>query len=112
MAESDVYGNGLRYEDLVAACDVVATKPGYGIIAECIANQTAIMYTSRGRFAEYPVLVDQMPRYLRCRYLDHDDLFAGRWRGVLDRIMASPAPPERAATDGADAIARRIGNLM
>ena len=29
------------------------TKPGYGIISECVANGTAILYTSRGRFAEY-----------------------------------------------------------
>jgi L-arabinokinase len=112
VAESEVYGHGLRYEDLVAACDVVATKPGYGIIAECIANQTAIMYTSRGRFAEYPVMVEQMPRYLRCGYLDHDDLFGGRWRSVLDRIMAAPAAAERAATDGADLIARRLGDRV
>ena len=30
------------------AADVVVTKPGYGIISECIANDTAILYTSRG----------------------------------------------------------------
>ena len=40
------------------AADVVVTKPGYGIIAECLANDTAIVYTSRGEFAEYDVLVD------------------------------------------------------
>ena len=43
----------LRYEDLVAASDVVVTKPGYGIVSECIANGAALLYTSRGRFAEY-----------------------------------------------------------
>ena len=57
VIEEQLYGSGLRYEDLVAACDVVATKPGYGIIAECVANRTAILYTSRGRFVEYDVLV-------------------------------------------------------
>ena len=43
---------GLRYEDLVRAVDVVVTKPGYGILSECIANDTAVVYTSRGRFAD------------------------------------------------------------
>jgi hypothetical protein len=33
-------------------------------------NGAAILYTSRGRFAEYDVLVAEMPRYLRCGYLD------------------------------------------
>ena len=53
-------------EDLVRAADVVVTKPGYGIISEAIANDAALLYTSRGRFVEYDVLVKEMPRYLRC----------------------------------------------
>jgi hypothetical protein len=40
---------GLRDEGLVAAVDVVVSKPGFGIIAECIANDTVLLYTSRGR---------------------------------------------------------------
>ena len=40
-----------------APSDVVMTKPGYGIVSECLANGTALLYTARGRFAEYPVLV-------------------------------------------------------
>ncbi len=55
--EQALYAGGMRYEDLVAAVDVVMTKPGYGIIAECVANDTAIVYTSRGHFVEYDVLV-------------------------------------------------------
>ena len=37
--------------------DVVVTKPGYGIISECLANDTALLYTDRGHFIEYDVLV-------------------------------------------------------
>ncbi|MCU1382142.1 MAG: hypothetical protein JWL71_839, partial [Acidobacteria bacterium] len=59
---------GLLYQDLVAAADVVVSKPGYGIVSECVANGTALLYTSRGRFAEYDVFVAQMPRFLRCRF--------------------------------------------
>ena len=40
----------VRYEDLVAAVDVVITKPGYGIISECVAAGTPMVYTSRGHF--------------------------------------------------------------
>jgi hypothetical protein len=108
LSESRLYGTGLRYEDLVAACDVVATKPGYGIVAECIANETAVLYTSRGHFVEYDVLVDAMPRYLTCGFIGHGDLFAGRWRAALDRVTASPPPPERPPTNGADVIAEMI----
>jgi len=100
-----------RYEDLVAAADVVITKPGYGIIADCIAAGTAMLYTSRGSFREYDVLVRELPRYLRARHISHADLFAGRWRGALEAVTALPPPPERPPTDGAAVVARMILNL-
>jgi len=108
LDEPTMYERGFLYEDLVRAVDVVVTKPGYGIIAECIANDTALLYTSRGHFVEYDVLVREMPRYLRTAYFDHDELFAGRWGPHLDRVLAQPAPPERPRTDGAEAAAERV----
>lgn len=108
IEERDIYRAGLRYEDIVAAVDVVLTKPGYGIVSECVANGTAILYTSRGRFVEYDILVAEMPRYLRCRYIDHEALFAGRWGEALDGLLASPPPPDRPRTDGAEVVAGMI----
>lgn len=102
---------GLLYQDLVAAADVVVTKPGYGIVSECVANGTAMLYTSRGRFAEYDLFVAEMPRVLRCRYLSHDDLFAARWADAIDALLAQPAPPERAAVDGAAVAARELAAM-
>lgn len=108
LDERKLYGDGWRYEDLVAAVDVVMTKPGYGIIAECVANDTAIVYTSRGHFVEYDVLVREMPRWLRCGFISNDDLLAGRWHEVLMRTLSLPAPPETAVVDGAERAAIRI----
>ena len=62
-----MYAAGVRYEDLVRAVDVVISKPGYGIISECVANDTALLYTSRGDFIEYDVFVAEMPRVLQSR---------------------------------------------
>ena len=106
--ERDIYRAGFRYEDLVAAVDVVATKPGYGIIAECVANDTAILYTSRGQFIEYDVMVQEMPRYLRCAFISNEDLYAGRWQAPLDRLINQPAPPQRPEVDGAEVVAARV----
>jgi hypothetical protein len=97
-----------RYEDLIAAVDVVMTKPGYGIVSECISCNTPMLYTSRGAFREYDVFVREMPRYLRCRFISHDDLFAGRWRDGLEAVVAQPAPPETMATNGAEVAAQRL----
>lgn len=102
VEETSLYASGFRYEDLVAAVDVVMTKPGYGIIAECIANRTAVLYTSRGHFVEYDVLVREMPRWLRAGFISNDDLLAGRWEAPLDALLAAPPPPETAGVDGAE----------
>ncbi len=48
LEEAAFFASGFRYEDLVAAADVVVSKPGYGIIAECIACGPSLLYTSRG----------------------------------------------------------------
>ena len=96
---------GLRYEDLVAAADVVVSKPGYGIVSECAANGTALLYTSRGPFAEYDVMLAEMPRMLRCRYLAPEDLVAGDWKEAIEALLAQPPPPERPRVDGASVAA-------
>ncbi len=101
----------LSYQDLVAAADIVITKPGYGIVSECIANGAPLLYTSRGEFVEYDVFVAGMPRLLRCRFMPQDDLRAGRWRAHIDALLAQPDPPERAAIDGAAVAADLILQL-
>ena len=106
--EHAMYDAGVRYEDVIGAVDVVITKPGYGIIAECIANDTALLYTDRGHFVEYDVLVSEMPRYLRCAHIGHEDLFAGRWQPHLDALLAQPEPPEHPATNGAEVAAQLL----
>ncbi len=112
VAEEDIYSRGLRYVDLVAAADVVVTKPGYGIIADCVANRTAMLYTSRGRFVEYEVMVAEMPNILRCEYLDLQSFLAGRWRGALRRLLEKSGPAEQPPTDGAEVVAALIGERL
>jgi len=107
-----IYEAGLRYEDLVGAVDTVFTKPGYGIISECIANDTPLVYTSRGRFAEYDVLVREMRRYLRCAYIDQESLLAGRWRAAADAAVNAPMPPEDPSTNGADVVAELMAATL
>ena len=99
---------GFVYQDLVAAADVVVSKPGYGIVSECLANDSALLYTSRGRFIEYDLFVAEMPRVLRCRYISQEDLLAGRWADGVDTLLAQPAPPEHARIDGAEVAANHL----
>ncbi len=112
VENASIYDAGLRYEDLVAAVDTVVTKPGFGLVAECLANNTAMLYTSRGRFAEYDVMVAAMPKFLRCEFVEIEKLIAGQWLDGLERLRRQPPPPDRPRTDGADVVAGMIGEML
>ncbi len=98
---------GVGYPDVIRAADAVVTKPGYGIVSDAIAAGTRLVYTERGDFPEYDVLVAEMPRHLACVHVSNADLVAGRLAEPLARVLALPAPP---APDlgGADRAAARV----
>jgi L-arabinokinase len=102
---------GLGYADLVGAADVVVTKPGYGIVTDCIGAGTRLVYTDRGDFPEYPVMVAEMPRYLPALFTRNEDVLEGRLGRALDGVLALPFPdPPR--TDGAAVAAERLLTLL
>ena len=103
--EEGMYDAGVRYEDLVGASEAVVTKPGYGIISEAIANDAALLYTSRGHFPEYDVLVEEMPKYVRNAFISQDDLFSGKWEPHIDKLLAQPKIKKKPETNGADVAA-------
>jgi L-arabinokinase len=105
IPEEAVYEAGVRYEDLVGAADAVVTKLGYGIVSEAIANDTALLYTSRGHFPEYDVIVKDLPQYVRSAFVDQNDLFAGKWEPHLDKLLAQPRVKKKPETNGADVAA-------
>ncbi|HET9313944.1 MAG TPA: hypothetical protein VFQ51_00080, partial [Vicinamibacteria bacterium] len=98
---------GIGYRDVVEAADVVVTKPGYGIVTDAIAAGIRLVYTDRGDFPEYPVMVEEMPRYLPVAYVSGEDLRAGRLEPALDDVLSRPVP-ERPRTDGASVAAARL----
>jgi len=103
--EEAMYDVGVRYEDLVGAAEALVTKPGYGVISECIANDAAVLYTSRGHFPEYDVLVEEMPKYVRSAFISHDDLFEGKWESHLDKLLNQAKSKKKPETNGADVAA-------
>ncbi len=98
---------GLGYEDVVAAADVVVTKPGYGIVTDAIAGRTRIVYTERGDFPEYPVMVAEMGRYVPAVHLANEDVRSGRFGDAIRAVLAMSFPP-LPPLDGARVAARHI----
>lgn len=101
-------GLDLTYPDVVAAVDGVITKPGYGIVADCLAHGTPMIYTERGEFPEYPILVEAMEKYLPTVYIPSQDLCAGRWEAAVNRLKCFPHCIPSLRTDGAAVCAEMI----
>jgi L-arabinokinase len=96
------------YVSLLAACDAVVTKPGYGIVADCLANHVAVLFTDRGPFREYDVLAEALPRLGRARFVARHDLLAGELGPHLDALLACNMPWSEQALDGAEVVAERV----
>jgi L-arabinokinase len=107
VAAGKLEAAGLGYVDLVGAADVVVTKPGYGIVTDCVGAGTRLVYTPRGDFPEYPIMVAEMPRYLPCVFASNEDVIGGRLGPALDAVrgLRFPDPPR---TDGATVAAERL----
>ncbi|MFQ5676635.1 MAG: hypothetical protein ACE5G1_12110, partial [bacterium] len=71
--------NFIRFPELLNACDVVISKPGYGLVAEVLANRTPLLYTTREDFAELEVLTRGLKEYAVAKEIRAEDFFAGNW---------------------------------
>ena len=100
------------YVSLLAASDVVVTKPGYGIVADCLANRVALLFTDRGPFREYDVLAALLPSLGRARYIPRGDLLAGHMGPHLDALFACGAAWIEQPMNGADVVAERVLDLQ
>ena len=99
------------YVELLAACDAVIIKPGYGIVSDLIANRVPSLYVSRDGFREEPLLVHALETETRAVAIDRGALDHLDLHGPLDRLLALDRPWTERRLDGAEVIARRILEL-
>lgn len=100
-------GSQLDYVSLLAACDAVVTKPGYGIVVDALVARVPVLYTDRGAFREYPVLVHALETLGRARHVPRDHVRAGELGPHLDALLAVSTPWVEMRGDGARVIADR-----
>lgn len=81
-----------NHHEWVKAADVVVSKPGYGVVAECLAAGTPLLHTSRGDFAEYPLLVESIEAHLPNRFVTREAFIEGRWTHLLEELIGEARP--------------------
>lgn len=98
----------IPYSDVMASVDVVVSKPGFGLVSECVVNCKPLIYADRTDFAEYDYLVAGIRRYLRHWHVPSEQLYRGDLAGALDAIGRQPEPREDLPRGGAEVAADRI----
>lgn len=101
----------IGFSDVLASSDLVVTKPGYGILSDCVANAKPIVYAEREDFIEYPLLERELKRYLKNVHVPAADLYAGRLAAALAAIDSAPAPAETLAGGGAEKAVEILAGL-
>jgi UDP:flavonoid glycosyltransferase YjiC (YdhE family) len=100
-----------NYIDLLAACDAAIVKPGYGIVADLIANRVPALYASRDGYREEPVLVRALEDETRAIAVDRDTLRSLDLGPALECLFALDRPWTDRPLDGAEVVAHRVLEL-
>ena len=99
------------FSDVLASCDIAVSKPGYGILSDCVANAKPLVYAEREDFIEYPVLERELKRFLKNVHIPAVELYAGRLGPALAAVPSAPAPPETLTGGGAEQAAAILMGL-
>lgn len=98
----------ITFADLTSISDVVISKLGYGIVADCIAARSRLLWPRRNDFREDELTAAGSRRYIAHRELPTNDFYNGNWNAHLDALLAQPVPAEQARLDGPEIAAQLI----
>ncbi len=98
----------IPYPDLVASVDAVLSKPGFGIVSECIVNRKPLIYSERSDFLEYAALEEGIRKYLTHVHIPAQRLYRGNLGGALSALQGAPPPSQHLSGGGSVMAACRI----
>jgi hypothetical protein len=90
----------------------VISKPGFGILSDCVANQKPLIYADRRDFQEYAILEKAIQRYLKHVHIPAASLYRGDLIKSLDILWQQPEAPERMPLGGALIAAQQIAKFL
>ena len=104
----------MSFTDLLCSCDVVVSKPGYGIFAEAGANGLPMLYVPRPDWPESPAVIAWLDEHGRCLPIEAAELFDAAALGsqlqtLLSRSAKPPIEPT-GAEQGAQALLEALAD--
>jgi hypothetical protein len=104
----------LNFGDLLASCDALLSKPGYGSFVESACSGTPVLYIDRPDWPEAPALVAWLQRHGACREVSREQLEHGAIEEPLFELWSSPvpaAPDPTGAAQAAEWLMRRLSPI-
>ncbi|WP_212786576.1 hypothetical protein [Ferrigenium kumadai] len=80
----------LSFGDLLASCDALLCKPGYGSFVEAASSGVPVLYVNRADWPESPALVEWLQLQGTCREVSRDALENGDLAGGLESLWRMP----------------------
>ena len=102
----------MTFSDVIASADAVISKPGFGILSDCIVNRKPLIYADRSDFREYPILEASIRKYMKYEHIPTGKLYTGDLRESLDTIWLRPEPKLELKAGGDRIAAERIARLL
>ncbi|HRJ51962.1 MAG TPA: hypothetical protein PLE99_04270 [Candidatus Thiothrix moscowensis] len=106
---------GLSYLDLLASCDAVITKTGYGTQTEAVVNQVPALCIRRGDWPEEPNLPDWHAQHGEVLFTDWQQIqvcsFGEQIMTLLETPWGKPAVSPTGAAEAASVLQARLQAL-
>ncbi len=90
----------MNFSDVLASCDALLCKPGYGSFVEAAGSGVPVLYINRPDWPEAPALVEWLKRHTVCsevsqnilesRYIEN--IFSELWNSIETKQVVSPTP--------------------
>jgi len=94
---------GMNFSDVLASCDILLTKPGYGAFTEAACNGIPVMYVRRNTWPEQDDLIAWLEQNGLCHKLEAEQVESGNFLEDLQHLLMQPRLGAVAASGARDA---------
>lgn len=99
------------FTDLLASCDALLCKPGYGSFVEAASYGVPVIYVSRADWPESPALVTWLKKHGLSHEITHNTLINGELSEILKQLWGT-AKPVAITSSGANQAAHWLAKKL
>ncbi len=88
----DLESLSMPFADVLASCDALIAKPGYGSFVEAACLGIPVLYLQRKNWPEIDCLIEWLRQHGRCAEIHADDFATGNVVNTLETLCMSKAP--------------------